>query len=381
MRLLTDSGLWSTAARLSPGPLVAVLEVSGAVLSWTIDEVAARPQITFTDPRRADWLWRVLGEAGHLAVAAALDDPGAPSIELAGVDLIDGSTARLRRLAVGHWLRRWWPASDRDGIAGLDPALLAAEIAVLTAAAQDFFTDDTLDSDVGELLTPHSVALTAHIRAGDSRIVDLVRTCADLAEEIGLDTLGWPELFAALEDSTESTLAGTALAAGRADDYALAAGTDPGRVGPDVIATGVGSLQWTAVPPAIFDAAEGTISWTVAAFDGLALALIGVAISGPGRAIGTPVRLQSGGLSATGVLDAGGRAELRLVDAARQPVTEAAAWGHSWQATLVTIGADTPGVGESIEVRQRVRRYALARLAQPAADAYLAEIVAAESDY
>jgi hypothetical protein len=384
MRLLADSGLWSTAARMSPGPLVAVLEVSGAVLSWTVDEVAAGPQITFTDPRRADWLWRVLGEPGHLAVAAALDDPatmGHPFIELAGVDLVAGSTERLRRLAVGHWLRRWWPASDRDGITGLDPALLAAEIGVLTAAAQDFFTDDTLDSDVGELLAPHAVALTAHLQGGDPRIVDLVRMSADLAEEVGVDGIGWPELLAVLADSARTRLAGVAVAAGRADDYALAAGAEQGRAGTDVIATGVGSLQWTAVPPATFDAADGTISWTVAAFDGLAVALIEVAISGPGSAAGIPVQLQSGALSGAGVLDVGGRAVLPLVDTERQPATEAAAWGHRWQATLVSVGADAPGAGESIEVRQRVRRFALARLARPADGAYLAEIVAAESDY
>jgi hypothetical protein len=36
MRLVADSGLWGTGAPPAPTPLVAVLEVSGAVLSWTI---------------------------------------------------------------------------------------------------------------------------------------------------------------------------------------------------------------------------------------------------------------------------------------------------------------------------------------------------------
>ena len=73
MKLMSDSGLWSTGPFVAPSPLQAVLEVSGAVLSWTVDDPAADPQITFTDPARADWLWRVLGEAGHRAVASAVD--------------------------------------------------------------------------------------------------------------------------------------------------------------------------------------------------------------------------------------------------------------------------------------------------------------------
>ena len=64
------------------------------MLSWTVDELAEGPQITFTDPRGTDWLWRVLGEAGHLLVAAALEEPAAvpPAVELAGVAVIPGTT-------------------------------------------------------------------------------------------------------------------------------------------------------------------------------------------------------------------------------------------------------------------------------------------------
>jgi hypothetical protein len=110
----------------------------------------------------AEWLWRVLGESGHVAVSSAVHGRAAvepQTVELAGVDLAPGSVDRLRRLAVGNWMRRWWPASERDGIAGLDRALLDAEIALLTAAAQDFFTEDTLDSDVAQLLAPHAGTL------------------------------------------------------------------------------------------------------------------------------------------------------------------------------------------------------------------------------
>lgn len=175
MKLLSDSGLWSTGPVVAPSPLQAVLEISGAVLSWTVDEPSTDPQITFTDVSRADWLWQVLGESGHHALASAVGDASphdAQAVDLTGVHVLPGSLDPLRRLAFGHWLRRWWPASHRDGIAALDAALLDAEIAILTAGAEDFFSDDTFDSDVAEILRPHVAALgpmcTKAIRASSS---------------------------------------------------------------------------------------------------------------------------------------------------------------------------------------------------------------------
>ena len=97
MMLVVDSGLWSTGQHAAPTPLVTVLEVSGAVLSWAVDDPAAVAQITFTDPVRADWLWRVLGEPGHVTLAAALDGrtPDA-AIEVTGVDLQPESLEPIR---------------------------------------------------------------------------------------------------------------------------------------------------------------------------------------------------------------------------------------------------------------------------------------------
>ena len=64
MRLVADSRLWITGPTTAATPLAAVLEVSGAVLSWTIDGPSddAATQITFTDLSRADWLWRIVGD-------------------------------------------------------------------------------------------------------------------------------------------------------------------------------------------------------------------------------------------------------------------------------------------------------------------------------
>lgn len=379
MRLVADSGLWSTGSvdAAVATPLVALLELSGAVVSWTMDEPDdAAPHITFTDVSRADWLWRILGEAGHVALVSAVNDAtGQPhSIELTGVDLVPGSVAPLRRLATGHWLRRWWPASRQDGIIGLDRALLDAEVALLTAGAQSFFPDDTLDSDVAQLLEPHAAALISHVRSNDSRIADLVRAGAGLADEFGADGDQWSELIAAIDD-TGMILT---LPSDRRDDYALAAGAGAGLRGAGAIARGVASIAWSGVPPAIFDAGENTVEWRVEASGNAVVAVVQVAVIGPDPATGIAVRLRSAAIDGTGTLDATGRASLPLRVTQRHALTESAAWDHDWSMTSVVVGAET---AETPETRERVRRWARARQNLPPRDAFLAEILAAESAY
>jgi hypothetical protein len=378
MRLVADSGLWIAGPVTEAPPLAAVLEVSGAVLSWTIDGPLAAAQLTLTDPARADWLWRILGEAGHVTLASTLETAGEPgTVELAGVDIVPGSVDPLRRIAVGHWLRRWWPASRRDGIPVLDPALLDVEVALLTAGAQVFFTDDTLDSDVAELLAPHAPALIMRIRDDDPRVRDLVRAGAGLADEIGVDGIGWAQLSAALDDSD----AAMDIPAARRDDYALAAGADSGPRGAAPIGRGVASINWGAVPSGIFDAADDVVDWRIEVDGAAAVAVVQAAVLGPDPATGMAVQVRSGavsGFSAEGTLDADGRTTLSLVDAQRRPVTESAAWDHDWSDTSVVIGAE---VTESPETRERVRRWVRARLDDPADGAFLAEILAGESSY
>ena len=369
MRLIADSGLWSTGPLAEPTPLIAVLEVSGAVLSWTVDDPSGAAQITFTDLPRADWLWRVLGESGHTAVAAALGDRIPDEVrtaDIAGVDVRKRSLDPLRRLALGHWLRRWWPASDRDGIASLNGALLDAEIALVTAAVQDYFTDDTFDSDVAGLIRPHAVALGSLAREGDPRVAELVRACSDLAEDVGVEV--------------DADLAAAPSAAGQRDDYALAAGPDVGQRDP-AIARGVSSISWAAVPPGIFDAAEDTVEWRIEAAGSDVKSIVRTAMSGTGSPAGIEVHLRCGGYVGTGVLDADGKATFSVVDAQQRPMTESAAWDQDWRPTAVTIGADLTDSVESPETRARIREFARARLTQPANDAFLAEILAAESDY
>ncbi|PJE24937.1 MAG: hypothetical protein CK431_03275 [Mycobacterium sp.] len=358
-----------------PLPLVAVLEVSGAVLTWIVDDPggADAAEIHFTDPARADWLWQVVGESGHVALLSAAGE----FQETDGLDIAPGSLAPLHRLALGHWLRRWWPASQRDGIPALDRALLDAEVALRTVGAQGFFTDDTLDSDVPQLLAPHAPALTGHAHSDNSRVRELVRASAELADEVGLDGEDWAELSVAVEDSVTAP----SMPTGYRDDYALAAGSQPVTRQGTAIGRGVASINWGAVPPGIFDAAEDTVDWSVEAAGPAVVAVVRAAVIGPEPATDVPVRVRSGDVSGAGALDAGGRATVPLVDGQRGELTESAAWNHDWPATSVVVGAPMREMSEPREARDRIRAWVRARLEQPPADAYLAEILASESSY
>ncbi len=364
MKPVADSGFWVVGPSVSVVPALAVLEVSGAVLEWTVDDPGgvAATRMTVTDVVAADWLWRVVGPTGHAAIASGA--------ELADVDLLPEALEPLRRLAVGHWLRRWWPESSRGGIVRLDRALLDAELAVLVSAAQEFFTEDTLDSDVEGLLAPHQMALRAFEMGGDPRVVEMVLACAELADEVG----AW---------SSEPSEPPVNSVAGCRDDYALAAGRDGDRAR-GAIARGVGSVDWIAVPQGMFDAAERTIDWSVEAADTSVFATVRVALTGQVPARGIDVRLRAGSVSGTGVFDAQGTAALTLVREDGRELTENQAWDHDWSTTNVAVGpepSDNADFAAAATLRQRIRDFARARLAHPGPDAFLAEVVAAESDY
>jgi hypothetical protein len=200
---------------------------------------------------------------------------------------------------------------------------------------------------------------------------------AGLADEVGIDGIGWTELLAALDDSSVIP----EMPSGRRDDYALAAGADAGPRGAAPIARGVASINWSAVPPGIFDAGENTVDWSVEVTGTTVVVVVRAAIIGPDPATGIAMRVRSGAVGGSGALDADGRATLPLADTQQRPMTESAAWDHDWTTTSVTIGAQLSGVSESRETRERIRRWARARLDRPADDAFLAEILAGESSY
>lgn len=361
MRLIAEHGLWTTGGPLAEPPAVAVLEVAGAVLAWTVDEPAAPVHVTFTDIAAADWLWRLIGEAGHVALLDAVR--GVPADAQATIDIPDAiwdaqAAAPLRRLALGHWLRRWWPASVGDAIVDLDAAVLDAEVALLTTVAQDFFAEDTLDSDIDGLLQPHRDTLAAYRRDGDPRVAELAEACAEL--------LDWP---APVDDAVPTQR--------RRDDYALVAGWEAFTDGwddgtsPPAITGGTATIAWTSVPPAVFEAAEGNVDWSVHT-DRTRSAVATVRTAVRGSAAGIEVRLRCADITAAGVLAADGTATLPL------GISESAAWNQDWTTTELVVGA--PGVGEDPQLRDRLRAFARARLSG-VDDAFLAEVLAAESDY
>jgi hypothetical protein len=371
MRLVNESGLWATGPTVAAPPAVAVLELDGAVLAWTVDDPSgvASTHVTFTNVDAAEWLWRVVGQRGHVALLAALggrSPDGAQAIDVPDVELSPAALAPLRRLAVGHWLRRWWPASSRDGIVGLNAPVLDGELALLTEATQDYFTGETLDSDVAELLRPHQTVFAQLVRDGDPRVAELATACMELADEVG----GSHRLAPAPPAVDVSR---------RRDDYALAAGSDSSPIATGQIARGVGSVNWAAVPPGLFDAADRTVDWAIEVSGSTAVAAVQVAANGP--VAGIRVRLRAGAFTGTGVLDAAGRTTLALVGASSEPMTETQAWDHDWPQATVTIGADVADSTGAAELRQRLRDFARDRLAHPAGDAFLAELLAAESDY
>ncbi|HEX2285902.1 MAG TPA: hypothetical protein VHI10_13940, partial [Mycobacterium sp.] len=128
----------------------------------------------------------------------------------------------------------------------------------------------------------------------------------------------------------------------------------------------------------IFDAAEDTVEWRVEAAGSAINCIVRVELSGAGSPAGITVRLQSGAIVGSGELDAEGSATFPVQDAQGELVMQTAAWDHDWRPTAVTIGAD---VDESRQTRERIRAFARSRLDRPASDAFLAEILAAESDY
>ena len=370
MRFVAEAGLWAAGPDVAPPPAVAVLEVNGAVLAWTVNASTGSPLITFTDVGAADWLWRLIGPAGHAEVVGVLGDRTPDDgVQLDAVELLPESVDRLRRLATGHWLRRWWPASLRDGIVSLDQALLDGELALLTAQAQDYFSAAAFDAEVHELLAPHRAALLGHERSDDPRVQALVEACVELADDVGA--------WAGAVD-----VAGSVLPARQRDDYALAAGgSSDGSAAAAAIASGTDTVSWVRVPPGVFDAADRTVEWSIRISDGVAIADVRAAVLWPASAQGVKVRLRSGAIGGAGVLDAEGHAILALVDVRQQPVVETAAWNHDWSGTAVIIGVDDGDDTDPAPTQLTLRDFVRARLATPGADALLAEQLAAESDY
>ena len=367
MRLVADSGLWSTGPMVAPAPAVAVLELRGAVLAWATDDPSAAARIAFTDVLAAEWLWRVVGEAGHVAVLAALADrtPDAGEIvDVVGVQPLPDVLGPLRRLAVGHWLRRWWPASSRDGIVALDSAVLDGEIALLTAATQDYFGDETFDSDLAELLQRRSLS---PVRRAATRASPNSSTRVQRARR--------------RKRHRRAGGSGCATGGFRTPSRRLCVGRGTG-IGAD---GSLGDRQRLRLGQLDGCAARfvrrGRRHRGLGHRDGW----IDGGRGGPGgyrgtgrrhfgaAAIGSPQRHRRAGRRGARHAGTGRRGS--------RPVTETQAWDHDWPETTVTVGADVDASARPPRPGHGSGRSPGDRLARPGPDAFLAEILAAESDY
>jgi hypothetical protein len=252
----------------------AVLDVAGAVLTWPVLGEPGLPTAEVHDTGRAQqWLWALYGERVAVAVhRCAAGEPGGVTV----VAEVTAPAASAARLALGHWVARWWPASYVDGIPALEPDVLGLELASLTHRCQQFFdgSGDQTDDCVAELIEEHQAALDPLIRwwnaapqATDTsrRLESVLRLVGDAAEGAGLDGPALRRLQSALDldRPAGAPLDLGALFAGPGD-YALTAG-DPLVAGGRVIARGSGNNDWLRYPPGFVDAAEDAVSWTARA--------------------------------------------------------------------------------------------------------------------
>ncbi|WP_134325204.1 hypothetical protein [Cumulibacter soli] len=293
MRLHLSNGIWTNATDSVAAALTMVIEVDGGLIEWTVDEPdSARVALLQFDS--ADWLWQAVGADDY---ARLLAHPPSP-IE---VEWDSSVIAPLRDLALGHWMRRWWPASARDAIERLDTAVLDAELVVRTAACERFF--DTAEFDA-ELVTLLGSVIAQQRRldevaGGDDRVARLLAQCRELADEFGVSSTS--EAYQHYQP-----------------EFALAAGNDRPRLPRGPIASGTSSLSWSAVPPDVFDAAEDTVAWSVHGdidpegnpLDVSIVARIAAALAhAPDRdlAEGVAVSFRSGDLIGAGALDRRGQ--------------------------------------------------------------------------
>ncbi|MGW6623603.1 hypothetical protein ACWF99_20460 [Nocardia sp. NPDC055002] len=332
----------------APGLDVLVLEVVGGHLSWSLFDDESVPAAVLDDVDAAqDWVWAVYGE--EVASALADNRPG----ELTAAPARRASAAALRRLAYAHWASRWWPASTIDGIPALDPRLLVEEIGLLTAKCEM-----AVDGD-DEPGTGSSIPGTQ--------------------EDFGLS------------DSTDERrpLGESTGSRGRAQDYALAAGGADSSDGL-IVARGSGGWDWRRCPPGILDAGEHAVSWQVSRAGGVSTVRVSVVAAPDCRRLvpehlrphaRVRVRLPDGTEHAPPGPDVEMPLHLRgdaWTGAARIPGTPES----SPEITVFVpgVGPADPPEDESA-ARDRIRRFARARLTEHTGDQRLsAETAAAETD-
>ncbi|MFF1960779.1 hypothetical protein ACFVWX_27850 [Streptomyces sp. NPDC058220] len=324
----------------APGVDVAVLDVAGGHLTWSVLALEAAPAAVLDDVGLAqEWVWAVYGERVALALADANEavTEAAPAQAVAEAEAeaapaLPGLVASARRLAFAHWAARWWPASLIDSIPALDERLL--------------------DQDIGDL-TEECDLLFAAQETTDSH--PPVRSYADTRADADAD---------ADADVTP-----------RAADYALAAGPASATADPEgglTLARGTGGSDWRRYPPGLVDASERAVSWVVVRADARTTVTVNV-VAAPGPPPAHPLLTPRAAVSgAADQLDFGLRlvADSWLGDA---PFDHAGTGGPDPRGAGLAVDVYLPGFGTpgppddpaaQEAVRARVRDLARSRLAR-----------------
>ncbi|MFW0789346.1 hypothetical protein [Gordonia sp. CPCC 205333] len=348
----------STASRSADGPawMTLPLEVAGGMLTWRLDSPHdAAPHLHLWSPGDADWLWRIVGEQEHVGALTALGDNGADiSVERSGDPT---QLSILRRLAWGHWLRRWWPTSVADGIEPLNAAVLDIEVALLTEDCDNYFDADSFDGDPEAIVVGH-----------DEDAID------SLSTHFSPDVRTLHRRWLARDNSVVTRSENIAVVA---DDYALVAGSaKTAAPSVDALARGHASLAWESVPANTFDAAEDTIAWSIDAAPevvaDIAVALLPARSAPPLR---VELSLATPAMRVHAALDSLGTARITL------PLTAIQAWRTDWSTLICAVG-EVPG-DTSRDLREQVRAMLRRRLsgADDGIPLFVAEQLVAEADY
>jgi len=217
----------------------ALVEAAGAQLTWDVTAPAPLPDTDVHDALAASaWLADVYGATVADAVFRGVD------VEIA-LDAFGDPTIVDAVRALGHlnWARAWWPASS--GIPALDPAIVAAEVAVTSHLLTHLLDDE--DAVEHAMTDAHDApaALAALPPALAADAAELAAVLDALAEDHGV---AWAPTPPADVRSEWALAAGGERRASAADGVVIAQGTAP--------------VRWSDVPTQTVDAAAEA-RWTL----------------------------------------------------------------------------------------------------------------------
>lgn len=280
-----DDGTVCLGATRPTGLLTQAVDLDGGTLIIDLNDIAAPPFAELTDVRRALWwLTFVFGDevADGVRIATEADLDQSVRSPIARPSLFSNPVLRF---AVGLWLYRWWPSSDRPGVAELTERgerWLATELGILAWYAEDAFGG----KDVAEALLRDNVQFVIHTASQSSGTDHPLAAVRAVIESVAVDDFTYAKLsrledvllgaavsLAELEDeiAEHANLALTRvlgkslgsdfvfLGDGNKDPSGLSAQSLRGRV----VANGTATVEWGRVRPRVLGSQENNVRWEV----------------------------------------------------------------------------------------------------------------------